>query len=135
MEVRDPPGGAIGGTVTFDRTERPFQAAVDVLAGVERDDSSPAWNQVHQALECSFHRVQVFIDIGMVEFDGGQDDRIWKIVEEFWAFVEECSVVLVAFQDEVAAFAKPETAAEIFCDAADQERWSQVCYLENPRQH
>jgi hypothetical protein len=42
-------------------------------------------------------------------------------VQELRTFIEESSVILVAFQNKMAALAEAKTAPEIFSDAADQE--------------
>ena len=57
----------------------------------------------------------------MIEFDGGQNDGVGKIVQEFRTFVEEGGVVLVAFEDEMLASSQLKAAAEVFGDPANQE--------------
>ena len=56
-------------------------------------------------------------------------------MQELRTFVEEGGVVLVAFEDEVLAFAEMKARAKIFGDATDQERWLQSSRVEDPRQH
>ena len=42
-------------------------------------------------------------------------------MQEFRALIEKCRIVLIALQDEMPALAQPETAAEVFCDPANQK--------------
>src|SRR5436305_11862355 len=92
-------------------------------------------DQVHQSLERSRHRFEVFVDISVVEFNRGKDHSVGEIVQKLWAFVEECSVVLVGLNDEMPSAAKLKTTAKIFCDPANQERRLHACVMENPREH
>ena len=80
-----------------------------------------ARNQIHQALEGGLDRVEIFVDVGVIEFDRGQNDGVGKIVQELRALVEEGGVVFVAFEDEMLAVAEMKARAEILRDAADQE--------------
>jgi hypothetical protein len=57
----------------------------------------------------------------MIEFHRGEDQGVRKVVQELRTLIEERGVVLVAFEDEMLAFAETETAAEIFRDTPDQE--------------
>ncbi len=52
-------------------------------------DASAPRNKIHQSLKCSLHRVQIFVDIGVVEFHRGQDGRGRKVVKELRPLVEE----------------------------------------------
>ena len=45
--------------------------------------------------------VQVTVDIGVVELQRSEDSGAWTVVQEFWAFVEIGTVVLVAFHHKV----------------------------------
>ena len=49
-------------------------------------------------------------------------DGIGKVVQELRALIEEGGVVLVAFEDEMLALPQLKAAAEIFRNAANQER-------------
>ena len=68
----------------------------------------------------------------MIELDRRQNDGVRKIVQELRAFVEESSIVFVAFQDEILPAAQLKAAAEILRDSADQERRLSSCDFENP---
>src|SRR6185437_13953560 len=86
------------------------------------DDAAAARHQVDQALEGGLHRVQVLVNVCVIELNGSEDDGIGKVVQELGTLVKKGGVVLVPLDDEVAAVAEGETAAEILRDAAHQER-------------
>ena len=88
---------------------------------VEGDDATAARDQIHEALECGLDCVEILVDVGVIELDGGEDDGVGKVVQELRSLVEEGGVVLVAFEDEVLALAEVKAGAEIFGDAADEE--------------
>ncbi len=105
------------------------------LSGIEADNAPAPRNQIHQPLERRLHRIEIFVDVGMIEFDRSQNHRVGKVMQKFRTLIEECRVVFVAFEDEVLAIAQPEAAPEIFGYASDQERWPKPGSLEDPRQH
>ena len=68
-QVGHSPCGVRGRAIALYGTECPLQRPSKTFAGVEGDDASSLWDQIHQPLEGSFHRVEVFVNIGMIEFD------------------------------------------------------------------
>ena len=127
-QVGDLPVRARAGAVALDGAERLGQTALQAwafcrLAGeaIEGYDASAARNQIHQAFECGLDGVEIFVDVGVIELDRSQNDRVGKIVQELRSFVEESGVVFVAFEDEVLAGAEMKARTEILGDAADQE--------------
>jgi len=145
-QVDNFPIGARAGAVALNGAKRFSQAAIQTVraawtAGgltgetVEGDDASAARDQIDQPLECGFNGIEIFIDVGMIELDRGENDGVGKVVQEFRALVEECGVVLIAFEDEVFAITKMKTRTEIFGDASDQERRLQSGGVENPGKH
>ena len=64
---------------------------------------------------------QVGEDVGVVEFDGGENGRVRPVVLELGHLVEEGGVVLVALDHEVGAVADVEIAAKGLDQAADHE--------------
>src|SRR5258708_23788144 len=56
-------------------------------------------------------------------------------MQKFRTLIEECSVVLVAFQNEMFSLTQMKTGAKVFRDAADQKRWLHSCGMKNPRHH
>ena len=47
--------------------------------------------------------IEIAVDIGVVEFNAGQNHMLGPVVEKFRPFVEKGGVVLVAFDDHVVA--------------------------------
>ena len=86
-------------------------------------------------MELPDDRVDVRVDIGVVELDVVDDQRARPVVHELGALVEERRVVLVGLDDEVLRAAEPRRDAEVARDAADQESGLQARVLENPREH
>ena len=133
---------ARAGAVTFHGAERLAQATLQAGAfsrvasrAVESDDPSAARNQIHEALERGLDGIEIFVDIGMIELDGGEDDRVGKVMQELRSLVEESGVVLVAFQNEMFSLSEMKAGAKVFCDSADQKRWLHACGMKDPRQH
>ena len=60
-------------SVSLHRAERLGDAALDALAGIERHDPPAPRHQIHQALERSFHRIEIFVDVGMVKLHRGRE--------------------------------------------------------------
>jgi hypothetical protein len=121
-QIADAPVGGVGKAVALDAAEGAAHAFGDVGAAVVGDDEAAARNQIDEALEGGLDGFEVGVDVGVVELDVGEDERVGKVVEELGALVEEGGVVLVAFDDEGARGAKLEAGAEVFRDAADEER-------------
>ncbi len=71
----------------------------------------------------------------MVELDGGEDDRVGKVMQELRSLVEESGVVLVAFKNEVFSLTEMKAGAKVFGDSSDQKRWLHACSMEDPCQH
>ena len=116
VQVRDLPVRPGSGSVSFHRAKGFRQTALQAWAfgglpdgAIEGNDASAARDQVHQALECRLDGIEVFVDVGMIEFDRGENDGVRKVVQELRSLVEEGGVVLVAFEDEVLALAQTES--------------------------
>ena len=139
-QIPDAPVGAVGEAVTLDAAERVRDAFGDILAAVVGDDEAAARNEIDEALEGGLHGVEIGVDVGVVELDVGEDERVGKVVQELRTLVEEGGVVFVAFDDEGARGAQLKAGAEVFCNAADEERrLKRRCFargrLVDPRQH
>jgi hypothetical protein len=50
-----------------------------------------------------------------------QNERVREVVQKLGTLVKEGCVIFVAFDNECARGTKLKTAAEVFCNAADQE--------------
>ena len=81
---------------------------------IEGDNPAAPRNQIHQALKRSFDRVEIFVNVGVIELDRGQDDGVGKVVQELRPLIEEGGVVLVAFQDEVLPLPHDESWSQNF---------------------
>src|SRR5579859_1073870 len=128
-QIGDLPVRARAGAVAFDRAKGLGQAALQAWTlrcvaerAIPGHNAASAWDQVHQALECGFYRVKIFVDVGVIELDRSEDDGVGKVVEEFRSLVEKGSVIFVAFEDEVLPRTEMEAGTKIFGEAADQER-------------
>ena len=85
----------------------------------ESHNAPPSRHQVYQSPECGLYSLQILVNVGVIEFDRGENDRIWEVVQEFRAFIKESRIVLVAFENEVLALTQREAAAEVLSDATD----------------
>src|SRR5262249_49646899 len=77
---------------------------------------------------------QVGIDVGVVKFDGGDDQLVRAVVQELRPLVEESGVVFVAFDDKFLASPQAVVATEILSLTADQKIRPPPRVLENPCQ-
>ena len=121
-QIADLPVGGIAESVAFDGAEGAADAFGDVGAAVVGDDEAAARNEIDETLEGGLDGFEIGVDVGVVELDVSEDERVRKVVEELGALVEEGGVVLVAFDDEGARGAELEAGAEVFSDAADEKR-------------
>ena len=90
-------------TVGFDRTKRLRHDSAHRRAFAPADDASAARNQIHQAAELQLDGGEIGVNIGVIEFERGDDQIVGTVVQEFRAFVEEGGVVFVALDDEFPA--------------------------------
>src|SRR5208282_3585583 len=121
-------------TITLHAAERTADALVNVRMSVPSNQESATRHQVHQPLESGLHFVEVFVYVGVVELDGGQNGSIRKVVEKLGPFVEERRVILIAFHNELIPSIKPEGAAKVFGNSADKETGGTSGMMEQPRQ-
>ena len=76
--------------------------------------------------------VQVTVDISMVELQRGQDRGAWTVVQEFWAFVEIGTVVLVAFNHKVRSLPQAKGPVDIAHHGPNKKTWLIASVLEQP---
>ena len=90
--------------------------------GAEQQQAA-ARHEVDEAAERQRHRVEVRIDVRVIELDVVDDGDVGQVLQELRRLVEERAVVLVALDHEVAslpdAVARP-VLAEVAGDAADE---------------
>src|SRR5215467_10807925 len=121
IHVSDPPVGALLHSVALDRRERTSEAFIYVCMAVTGNDLSFARHQVDQTLEGDLYRIQIFVNVGMIEFHGGENNGLGKIMEKLGAFIEESSIVFVALQNEMFSLLQGKAAAKIFRNASNQK--------------
>ena len=80
-----------------------------------------ARDKIDEALECSLHCFEIGVDIGVIELNVREDQRVRKVVQKLRALVEEGGVVFVAFNDEGARGTQLKAGAEVLRNAADEE--------------
>src|SRR6186713_2958195 len=80
-------------------------------------------------------RRQVFIDIGVIELEVVEDERLRAVVNELGTLVEERRVVLIGFDDEELPATQPGTDRKVSRNSADEETGIEPCMLENPAEH
>src|SRR5213080_3528186 len=83
---------------------------------------SIAGDEVHQTTKRQLYRIEVLVDVRVIELDVVDDGGLRQVVHELRAFVEVGRVVLVAFDDEVIAVGDVKADAEVLHHAADEER-------------
>ncbi len=108
--------------ITLHRAECLRNAFGNIDAAVVGHDAPPAWDKINEPLEGSLDGIKIGIDVGVVELDMSENQRVRKVVQELGAFVEESRIVLVALHDESARGAQVKAGSEVLRDAADQER-------------
>ena len=74
-------------------------------------------------------------DIRMIELQVVQYRRARPVMDELGAFVAECGVVLVGFDDEERGIAQWAETSEILRYAADQKAGLQAGIFQYPGQH
>jgi hypothetical protein len=107
--------------------------AADVLVVAVRDDDVARLDLLHCLAEGGDDRVEVGVDVGVVELDVVHEERVRVVVEELRALVEERRVVLVAFDHEIGAGSELEVLIEVQRDAADDHARIAAGRLEEPR--
>jgi hypothetical protein len=111
FERRRAPAGALrplARAVPHDAAGRAAHHVAHVRGVQRRDDRTLGGHALHQRAEGLFDVVEVAVDVGVIELDGGDGQRARVVVQELRRLVEERRVVLVPLDDEVrpASFAK-----------------------------
>lgn len=87
-------------SIAFHVAECTAHAFVHVRSAIEGNDPSPSRHEVHQSFEGCFHRLEVPINVRVIELHVRQYQGIGKVMHEFRTFVEEGCIVLVSLDDE-----------------------------------
>src|SRR6185312_6503002 len=89
LEIGNAPEGIVLHSIAFDGGKSFAEAFIHVLAGIPGDDFSASRDQIDQAFKGDLYGVQIFIYVGVIEFDRSKNDGLRKIVQELGTFVEE----------------------------------------------
>src|SRR5664279_363192 len=135
IDLRYPPFGLFCEPITFDLAKSLSDAFINIGVTVPREDSAASRNEIHQALERGLHFFKILVNIGVIKFDSGKNERLWKVVQELWSLIEERGVVLVAFDDEIRTVRHGEAGPEILSDTADEEGGIAAGGVKDPREH
>ena len=106
------PRRAVAEAERLDRADRRRRAAPRACGLSAPSSSRPLrGTRFDQAAERQAHRVEVRVDVGVVELDVVDDGDVGQVLQELRRLVEERAVVLVALDHEVAARADPVARA------------------------
>src|SRR5205823_10704812 len=94
---------------------------------------SIAGDEVHQTTKRQLYRIEVLVNVRMIEFDIVDDGDLREVMHELRAFIEVSRVVLVAFDDEVIAVGDAKADAEVLHYAAHKKRRIQSRLVDYPR--
>ena len=97
-----------------------------------RQDRIARCHLLNSFAKCIDDRVQVGVDVRVIEFDVVDDQSVGPVVQKFRTLVEECRVVLVAFYDELGALSQLEILVEIEGNAANDHARIASRGLEHP---
>jgi len=81
----------------------------------------PARDQTDKPPERQPDRLEVRIDVGMIEFDVIHHDDVRQVLEKLGGLVEKRAVVFIAFNDELRSVAESIAGAEVPGDPANHE--------------
>ena len=98
------------------------------------NDAPAPRHQIHQPPELQLDGGEVGVNIGVIEFERGDDQIVGAVVQKLRALVEKRGIVLVALDDELLAAAQSIALAEVFRHAADQEIGPAPRHLKDPSQ-
>ncbi len=85
--------------------------------------------------EGSQHRLEIRVEIGVVELDGADEEKMGPVVKKLRPAVEEGGVVLVSFDDQVGTATEAEPSGVPTRKTADQIAGIGPGLLEDPSQH
>ena len=101
------------------------------VIGVDENDSIFR-DDVEEAAEAGFNFVEVFKDIGVVEFQVVDNNEFGEVVQELGAFIKEGRVVFVALENHMLGGVEGAALAQVFGNTANHVGWSESRRLENP---
>ncbi len=89
---------------------------------------------LEQGTKRALHVIEIAVDVGVVELDRIQQQRIGIVVQELGALVEKRGVVLVALGDEPWAGSEPKIVREVAAGTAHHEARIAAGLVQHPRQ-
>ena len=109
-------------------SDRPLAPCVDHHRSVARDlrGACPESGQ---------HRLEIGVEIGVVELDRADEEDVGSVVEKLRSAVEEGGVVLVSFDDKEGTATEAEPSGVPARKSADEIAGVGSRLLENPGQH
>ena len=124
LNVLRPPGRVAAKAKCLDRTYGQAAKRVRVRAVGAQQQESVLRHEIRQPSKRQQHRIEIGVDVRVVELDVPDDRDVRQVLEELGRLVEERAVVLVALDHEVAAL--PDSIArpmlpEVECDAANEQ--------------
>src|SRR5882724_3705722 len=136
LNVARPPLCLIASPESFQLREKLLPKGRDDIAHrctvPTNDQLSGARHQIHQTTKREFHGVEIFVDVGVIEFDVVDDRDLRQVVHELRTFIEVSGVVFVAFDDEVITAGDAKTHAKVLHDPADEKRRIHACLIDHP---
>ena len=108
------------------------QDLADLRAVPAEDETSVAWDQIHESSKGKFYRSKIMVNVRMIEFDIVDDRQFGQVMHELRTFIEIRSVVLVAFDNEVIAAGHAKANAKVLGNAADQKCRIQSALIRKP---
>ena len=108
--------------------------ADDLVGGIDQQPAR-AGHDAHEMMKLPFDRLQIRVNIGVVELDIINDRDLRGVVDHLGALVEEGGVVFVRLDDEGPTVGEPGRTTEIQRHATDQKPRPEPGAIENERQH
>src|ERR1035437_1090509 len=113
-------GVVIAEAKALHRTMCDIQQRREVRIVAVAEQQAVARNQADEMRKSFFDRVEIFKNVGVIEFEIVDDGDFGLVMDELAALVEERRVVFVALDDKPFAVREPRALTEIVRDATDQ---------------
>src|ERR1700678_4262154 len=117
-KVLEAPVGFCTEAVALNLAEGLRHALRHICAAIKGNYAPAPWNQIHEPLESCLHRFEVGVNVGMIELDVSENERIRKVVQKCWALVEEGCVILVALDDKSTRGPQMKAGSEVLGNAS-----------------
>src|SRR6185503_11185795 len=111
----------------FDFTQRARRELPHQIRIPTGDQLAAPGNQIDQAAEGKLDCFDVAIDIGVIELDVVQNDRVGQVVHELGPLIKIGGVVFIAFDYEIRTVGHSKGRFEVLGNAAYQESGVRPC--------